>query len=237
MTNTTLKDNGRTPRKTLSTQLDRLDEILDGLADNLNEAVAGATREAVLQAVREAVVQVIREALSEAARAAEVAAEGLRLTVRDAVDEAVRDALGSMLPPPDPRPAGRWKEKVKGVWAGLKAALAGAFLRAADRTRRCWAWGLDKCFTLLSGPGAWAATLKQGCRRAGASLARLGRFAWQHRTLAGLALGVGLAAGMGCYLAGPLIASLFSGLCSATLAAGTWAVLLLGRLLGGADEA
>ena len=37
MTNPLTKDNGSLPRKTRSTQLDRLDDILDGLADSLND--------------------------------------------------------------------------------------------------------------------------------------------------------------------------------------------------------
>ena len=39
---TTMTNNGRTTRKTLASQLDRLDTILDCLADGLNEAVATA---------------------------------------------------------------------------------------------------------------------------------------------------------------------------------------------------
>src|SRR5262245_20197283 len=46
--------NGRPQRKTLANQLDRLDTILDGFADALNEAVADAVKQAVTVAVREA---------------------------------------------------------------------------------------------------------------------------------------------------------------------------------------
>lgn len=41
----TMMANGKT-RKTLADQLDRLDRILDGLAEALNEAVADAVRSA-----------------------------------------------------------------------------------------------------------------------------------------------------------------------------------------------
>ena len=51
--------NGRPPRKSLATQLDRLDTILDGLADGLNEAVVTAVKEAVVVAVE----AVLREVL------------------------------------------------------------------------------------------------------------------------------------------------------------------------------
>jgi hypothetical protein len=43
-----------TPRKTLESQIDRLDRILDGLANALQEAVTTAVKEGVSQVVREA---------------------------------------------------------------------------------------------------------------------------------------------------------------------------------------
>jgi hypothetical protein len=55
--------NGRT-RKSLADQIDRLDGILDGLAEALNESVTGAVREAAGAAVREAVRGVLTELLS-----------------------------------------------------------------------------------------------------------------------------------------------------------------------------
>src|SRR5262245_31233849 len=55
--------NGR-QQKSLSHQLDRLDAILDGLAEALNESVAAAVRDAVTAAVREAVEVALKEVLS-----------------------------------------------------------------------------------------------------------------------------------------------------------------------------
>src|SRR4051794_28486269 len=52
-------------RKTLASQLDRLDVILDTLGAGLNEAVASAVQEAVETAVREGVHQGVRGALAE----------------------------------------------------------------------------------------------------------------------------------------------------------------------------
>jgi hypothetical protein len=208
MTSSTLKDNGRLPRKTLSSQLDRLDQILDGLADSLNDAVAGATREAVLQVVRQA------------------------------VQDAVHDALAAVPPAATPRPGptSTWKEKLKAAWAWLKAAVTGVAVLAGSRVRRLSAWGLDKFQKLLAAPGGWWQHLVQGCCRAGTVLAQVGQLALQHRRLAAVALGVGLATGLGSYLAGPLAASLLSGLCSAALAAGGLVVLSLWRLLVSVDE-
>ena len=62
----TLEMNGPA-RKTLASQLDRLDSILDGLSEGLHQAVAQAVREAVGLAVREAVQAVLAELLSNPA--------------------------------------------------------------------------------------------------------------------------------------------------------------------------
>ena len=61
-----LEMNGTT-RKTLASQLDRLDGILDGLSEGLSDAVASAVREAVGQAVQEAVQAVLTELLTNLA--------------------------------------------------------------------------------------------------------------------------------------------------------------------------
>jgi hypothetical protein len=65
MTNT-MQMNGPA-RKTLASQLDRLDSILDGLSEGLTDAVASAVREAVGLAVREAVQAVLTELLTNPA--------------------------------------------------------------------------------------------------------------------------------------------------------------------------
>src|SRR5262245_66197073 len=54
--------NGR-QQKSLAHRLDRLDTILDGLAEALNESVAAAVRDAVTAAVREAVEVALKEVL------------------------------------------------------------------------------------------------------------------------------------------------------------------------------
>src|SRR4051812_23301750 len=63
---TTMNLNGKA-RKTLASQLDRLDDMLDGLSDALNESVATAVKEAVTLAVREAVQAVLTEMLTNPA--------------------------------------------------------------------------------------------------------------------------------------------------------------------------
>src|SRR5436309_730721 len=59
---TTTTTNGQV-RKTLASQLDRLDSILDGLSDALNGAVATAVEGAVERAVRHAVSEAVKETL------------------------------------------------------------------------------------------------------------------------------------------------------------------------------
>jgi hypothetical protein len=51
-------------KKTLAFQLDRLDSILDGLAEALNDAVADAVRKTLYDAAREAVQLALKEALA-----------------------------------------------------------------------------------------------------------------------------------------------------------------------------
>jgi hypothetical protein len=63
MTTTTTNTNGRA-RKSLAEQIDRLDSILDGLAEALQGAVAETVTEAVGLAVKEAVRCVLAEVLS-----------------------------------------------------------------------------------------------------------------------------------------------------------------------------
>jgi hypothetical protein len=56
---TTMAPNGRPQRKQLSDQLDRLDGIIDTLADGLNRAVADAAREGSREAVREILTELL----------------------------------------------------------------------------------------------------------------------------------------------------------------------------------
>src|SRR5262252_1597692 len=77
--------NGRAQRKTLANQLDRLDAILDGLADALEEAVADAVKQAVTVAAREAVQSALHEVLSS--------------------PDLLRALAAQAAPPPAPAPA------------------------------------------------------------------------------------------------------------------------------------
>src|SRR5436305_4270712 len=88
--------NGKPQRKQLSDQLDRLDGIIDCLADGLNQAVADAAREGTRLAVKDAIVEILTN-------------PDLRAAVR-----AAGEAAG---PPTDARP---------NFWQRLKAKAAAA---------------------------------------------------------------------------------------------------------------
>jgi hypothetical protein len=113
VTNTT----SGSPRKTLATQLDRLDSILDGLSDGLSEAVATAVEGAVERAVGHAVSEAVKETLQ--AVVAELLSNADLLT-------ALRGVLPTAPPQTstDPRepPKGLFRRACDGVKAGLGAA-------------------------------------------------------------------------------------------------------------------
>src|SRR5947209_18455632 len=85
--------NGPPRRKQLSDQLDRMDGIIDCLADNLNQAVADAAREGARAAVRE----ILRDLLTNP--------ETLAL-IRAAAGPVPGPAVREPVAPPRPR-AGR----------------------------------------------------------------------------------------------------------------------------------
>jgi hypothetical protein len=60
---TVMMSNGKT-RRTLAEQIDRLDVVLDALADNLNAAVATAVKDAAGSAVKEAVHEALMRVLT-----------------------------------------------------------------------------------------------------------------------------------------------------------------------------
>src|ERR1700719_4041634 len=122
MTNSTMKDNGRLPRKTLSTQLDRLDEILDGLADNLNDAVAQAVKDAVGMAVQEAVQGVLTEVLSNPELLAKLRPEPIPQAV----------PIAHAAPPPPVKGPG-WLSRLAGAAKGVCGKVANLAKQACHK--------------------------------------------------------------------------------------------------------
>jgi hypothetical protein len=169
---TTLNTNGRV-RKSLAEQIDRLDQILDGLAEGLNEAVAMAVKEAIGLAVKEAVQAVLTEVLT---------------------NTAIREKLGGMTPPSvpvaAPKPSLRQRFGQAGARIGQRLKTFGQAVttlpRQAGQTlaallRRTW----------------------QGCSALGTWVQLFRQFEMQFVT----ALGLGVAAGLAAYMAGPWLAA------------------------------
>lgn len=219
MTSLTMNNN-RTNRKTLSSQIDRLDATLDGLAENLNDAVAMTIKEVVGRVVREAVETAIKEVLSN--------------------PELLRAALAQHIPTasvaqPEPKRQSI-KEGLKGCWSWLKEKTVQKTVQLTQGARRLCNWGLQKLQSLWVLPSGWLACLLLVCRRGGCQLVKLAQVGWRHRQVVGISLSVGALLGLGSYLSGPLIASLLSGFCGATLAAGSMIFGTLGKLLPGAEQ-
>jgi hypothetical protein len=113
---TTTTTNGQ-ERKTLASQLDRLDQILDALSDGLNQAVATAVEGAVERAVRQAVGQAVRETLQALVSEA-LTNPDLLAAFRNVAPATPPDSTTA---PPQP-PKGWLRRACDGVKAGLAAA-------------------------------------------------------------------------------------------------------------------
>jgi hypothetical protein len=113
-------------RKTLASQIDRLDSILDGLSDGLNEAVATAVEVAVGRAVEVAVRQAVGEAVRETLQA--VLAEALTNADLLAAARALlapgtaADVSPDSPTTPPERPRGLFRRACDKVQAGVAAA-------------------------------------------------------------------------------------------------------------------
>src|SRR5688500_14001723 len=101
MSATATATNGK-PRKQLSDQLDRLDSIIDVLAEGLPGAVTDACREGARAAVKDAIIEIVSNPELRA----------LLAPVRSA----------PVAPPPEPAP----EPRKPSPWAKFKALLAAA---------------------------------------------------------------------------------------------------------------
>ena len=176
--------NGRAQRTSLAQQIDRMDLILDNLSEGLQEAVAEAVKVAVTKAVEAALVEVL-----------------------------TNPELRRHLMPEPPVAQVRQSET---FWT-----------KAAGFAQSCW----QSMQSVVS--GLWSATqMLMGqaqvvgptvTRRVQRRLTNIGRWIWwgavdasrffrQVRRSLVLALGVGVILGVGCFVAGPLVASLVSGI-------------------------
>jgi hypothetical protein len=179
---------GKGQRKTLSSQLDRLDDILDALSDGLNEAVGSAVEGAVATAVRDGVQLAVMEVLTNP--------ELLR-----------RVRAAAVLPEASAVPA----PNHSGREAGLAAAASLAGGKAGDVFRQALAKGKELAGRCQAKARAVAASARSRLAVLGARLRQqgsmLGALALKFRKPLAVALGVGVAAGVACYCAGPLVSA------------------------------
>src|SRR6185369_192245 len=101
------------PRKQLSDQLDRLDAIIDVLAEGLPEAVAQACREGARQAVKDAVVEILTNP-----------------EIRTLFD-VLRAGAAPVAPPVPARAPGLWT-RLKAKVAAARGAVTGVVARAKE---------------------------------------------------------------------------------------------------------
>jgi hypothetical protein len=184
--------NDRLQRKNLSDQLDRLDSILDALSDGLNQAVASTVEEAVGKAVQVAVTEVLSNS------------ELLRL-LRSQTDTPPLPQAHR------PRPL-TLKEILANAWERSRAALSRWADGAKSGLGRVRAWVATKFWNAVGAVRQKAHALGAGCGLTWTTLAALVPFAWKCRKQVALACVVGSALALGCWWAGPTVASTVSGL-------------------------
>jgi hypothetical protein len=195
-------------RPTLSEQIDRLDATLDGLAEGLNEAVADAVQSAVGTAVREAVQVTLAEVLANPDALACLRATTMPPT------QAAR--------PPEPKRPGLW-ERLGQQWQRVRGCLAGLRETGGAGLRRVASWlgGLWRCVA-RGGVSLWSR-----CRS-------LAQFRYELLT----AFGVGTAAAVAAWFAGPWLSALLGGVGGFATTAAVWGWLGLRRALAlGAEQA
>jgi hypothetical protein len=205
----TQTSNGRTQRKSLANEIDRLDGILDGLDEALAGSVETAVRDVVGQVVRETVEATVREVLSN--------------------PDLIRSAIAQHAPvatPTPQQPRRTLKERLKEKLAALcrkaaekasqaKRGLGITWTWCVEKVKRgCrWLWQAGKLATSLAHTAVCAA-----CKFRKATL---------------IALAVGALVGVGAYLCGPLIASSVCGLGGAAATAAGMALSSLWKMIGG----
>jgi len=178
------------PRKSLADQLDRLDTILDALSDGLNEAVRDTVAHAIQSVVRQAVQTAVSEVLTE-----------VEIDRRRRM-ESPAAARATTIPG---RIVGTVTRMAKSCWNGLVGAVRRACsfaVETANAAQRVAHSGAETAVRQLT-----AATLSTWFW-----LQVLSRLSVRlHRQLL-LAIGTGVAAGGGTYLAGPAVAATVGGL-------------------------
>jgi hypothetical protein len=193
--NTTTNSNSRVARKSLASQIDRLDSMLEGLAENLNEAVATAVRDAVHQAVREAVAAVVKEVLTNAELLRTIHEQTVPVQAFPQLSPQSRDSTGSLK-----KVSSYIRNTLNQVAEQISALIGKAQLRVADQLQQTKAALRERRDQIVA-----------SCRGICQALPGILMLVWHLRKPLLLAMAIGCTVGLGCYFAGPLVASLTSG--------------------------
>jgi hypothetical protein len=196
-----------TQRKTLAAQLDRLDGIIDALAEGLNEAVADAVRQAVGAAVQQSVEAVLREVLARP--------ELLRALAPVPAVPVAQIAPTAAPAPAAPAPAAPGPSPLRRclAWLGSKVSGACAWLDAQlSSASTCLDQAIAQAVARARAVGSAAARALWLAR---VVLGGLAGWLGRHPATVALALSLGLTVGVASYLAGPLVCSSVLGLLGA----------------------
>jgi len=191
---TTTLDNG--VRKTLASQLYRLDTILDGLAENLNEAVAMAAANSVKEIVNVAVQEAVRAALVEILTNVEV-----------------QKRLINVQPTPT---IIHLREKAHSCWSWLVRAAKGTWVKivAVAAAVGNKVKGMSSSLVRVASTKVQQARkeIVRSIRKGWMLMTVLAALAKRFRTQLLLAVSAGVLVGVVCYFAGREIASIGCGL-------------------------
>src|SRR5262249_28268040 len=192
-TMSTTNVNGGVPRKTLASQLDRLDGIIDTLAEGLNGAVADAVRDEGVAAVRQAVEHVLREVLAHP--------DLLRVL------GAHLAPINSFLVQPVPAPPGS-----QTACARVKGTFSFGWRRLLDKAKAA-------CRRVGAKVRALPGRVRDGLHQARAAerLQSVRRFAargWESRGPVSVSLVAGAVTGVLGYAAGPAFSAVALGACA-----------------------
>ena len=203
--------NGRTQRRSLAEQIDRLDAILDGLAEGINDTVVAAVQGAVQAAVRTAVPEVL-------------------------TNEELRRRLQPVAAGPAPTGgwAGRLLGKARACLGGLLRLVAASCAGAAAAFRKAWARGAEALGSGTARTRAAAACgrVASAARRLWTKVVALKCLVRRFRRPVLVALGVGSAAGVLAYFAGPWAAAAAGWLSGFVTTLAIQAGVALRKLLG-----
>jgi hypothetical protein len=211
---TTTLNNG--VRKTLASQLDRLDTILDGLAENLNEAVAMAPANSVKEIVNVAVQEAVRAALVEILTNAEVQKRLINA------------------PPATPTMI-HLREKARSCWSCIVHAAKGTWTKivgvATVSGNKVKGMGSSLVTVASTKVRQARKEIVRSIRKGWMLMTALAMLAKRFRTQLVVAVGVGVLVGVVCYFAGREIASIGCGLSGFLGSLATGAVNRLRRML------